>query len=76
MEDSFSMGWGRGWFWDYSGVLYLLYTLFLLLLHQLHLRSSGVRYWRLETIVLIYPSSPSFPFDNTVFEVCESVSVL
>ena len=30
----------RGWFWDDSSPLHLLDT-FLLLLHQLHLRSSG-----------------------------------
>ena len=31
------------WFWDDSHMLHLLCTLFLLLLHQLHLRSSGIR---------------------------------
>ena len=36
-----------GCFQDDSSALHLLCTLFLLLLHQLHLRSSGVRSWRL-----------------------------
>ena len=34
---------GRGWFGEDSSTLYLLRTLFLLLLHQLHLKSSGFR---------------------------------
>ena len=38
-----------GWFQDDSSALHLLCTLFLLLLHQLHLRSSGIRSWRLGT---------------------------
>ena len=41
MEDSFSTDQGWGWFWDDSSALHLSCTLFLLLLHQLHLRSSG-----------------------------------
>ena len=41
------MGVGRGWFQDDSITLHLLCTLFLLLLHQLHLRSPGIRSWRL-----------------------------
>ena len=45
-------GWGRGWSGDDSRALHLLYTLFLSLLHRLHLRSSGVRPWRLGTPVL------------------------
>ena len=49
VEDSFSRGRGRGWFGDDAGALHLLDTLSLLLLHQLHLRSSGVISWRLET---------------------------
>lgn len=37
----------EGWFWDYSSKIHLLYTFFLLLLHllllhQVHLRSSGI----------------------------------
>ena len=44
---------GEGeWFQDDSSPLRLLCTLFLLLLHQLHLRSSGIRSWRLGTLVL------------------------
>ena len=37
------------WFWDNSSILHLLCTLFLVLLPQLHLRSSGTRSWRLGT---------------------------
>lgn len=42
---------GRGWawFWNYSGAVHLLCILFLLLFHQLHVRSSGVRSQRSET---------------------------
>ena len=36
---------GWGWFQDDSNALHLLCTLFLLLLHQLHLRSSGDRFF-------------------------------
>ena len=36
----------RGWFGDDSSALHLLCTLFLLVLHQLHLTSWGVRSWR------------------------------
>ena len=43
-----------GWFWDDSSELHLLCTLFLLLLYQLHLKSSGFRSWRLGTPGLIY----------------------
>ena len=35
------------WFRDDSSALHLLCMLFLLLLHQLYLRSSGIRSWRL-----------------------------
>ena len=49
VEDNFFTdgGWGRCQ--DDSSTLHLLCTLFLLLLHQLRLRSSGIRSWRLET---------------------------
>ena len=40
---------GCGWFRDDSSALHLLCTLFLLQLHQLHLRSSGIRSPRLGT---------------------------
>ena len=43
--------WGA-WFQDDSSLLHLLCSLFLLLLHQLHLRSSGIRSQRLETPTL------------------------
>ena len=52
VEDSFSMDWVRGWFQDNSSVLHLMCPLFLLLLYQLHLTSSGIRSWRLGTPVL------------------------
>ena len=44
VEDHFSTDLGmRGWFQNNSSALHLLCTIFLLLLHQLHLRSSGIR---------------------------------
>ena len=50
MADNSSMDQGsRGWFWDDSSTSHSLYILFLFLLHQLHLRSSGIRSWRLGT---------------------------
>ena len=50
MEDSFAMDLGiGGWFGDDSSTLGLLGTLFPLLLFQLHIRSSGIRSWRLWT---------------------------
>ena len=39
---------GTEWFWDDCSTSHILYTLFLLL-HQLHLRSSGIRSRRLGT---------------------------
>ena len=49
MEDNFlTDGVGR-WFGDDSRAWHLLCTLFLLVLHQLHLRSSSIRSWRLGT---------------------------
>ena len=45
----FPRTWVRGWFQDDLIPLHLLCTLFLLLLHQLHLRSSGIRSRRLGT---------------------------
>ena len=52
-------GW-EGWFRDDSSTLHLLCTLFLLLLYQLHLRSSDFKSWRcrapglLEDFSLLY----------------------
>ena len=43
VEDNFFMDWGGGWFQDDSSAWHLLCTLFLLL-HRLHLRSSGIRW--------------------------------
>ena len=56
VEDKFfyrlCVGGGGCWFKADSSELHLSCTLFLLLLHQLHLRSSGTRFWRLKTFVL------------------------
>ena len=52
VEDNFSTDlWGAGWWvvWDDSSALHLLCVSFLLLLHQLHLRSSGIRSRKLGT---------------------------
>ena len=43
-------GW-EGSFGGDSSTLHLLGTLFLLLLHQLHLRSSGIKSWQLKTLL-------------------------
>ena len=47
MEDSFPQTGLGGWFWGDVNALHLLCTLFILLLHQLHPRSSGIRSQRL-----------------------------
>ena len=48
MEDSFSIDVGvEGWFQGDSSTLHLLYTWLLVLLHELYLRSSGIRSRRL-----------------------------
>ena len=49
VEDNFSTDGGGGRLCDDSSTLHLPGTLFLLLIHRLHLRSSGIRSWRLET---------------------------
>ena len=51
VEDSFStdLDRGKGMVWGRFQHIILLHTLFLLLLHQLHLKSSGFRSRRLET---------------------------
>ena len=47
VEDNFSMDQGGRWFRDDSSAFYLWCTVFLLLLHQFHPRSSGIiRSWR------------------------------
>ena len=48
----FFCGWRGGWFRDDSSALHLLCTFFLLLLYQLHLRSSGIKSQRLGTSAL------------------------
>ena len=52
----YGLGW-EGWFWDDSRALHLLCTLFLLLLHQLQLRSSVIRSRRLgpPTLIRVLP---------------------
>ena len=57
MEDSFSTDSERGWFRDDLSALHLLCILFLLLLHQLHLRSSGFGSQRLGTPCLSHTLS-------------------
>ena len=52
--------WG-GWFQDDSSVLLLLWTLFLFLLHQLHLRSPGLRSQRLGPLHTYVQSFFGFP---------------
>ena len=53
VEDNLPQTGSGDGFWDDSSALHLLCTLFLLLLlHQLHLRSSDIRSWRLGTPVL------------------------
>ena len=52
--------WG-GWFQDDSSVLLLLWTLFLFLLHQLHLRSPGLRSQRLGPLHIYVHSFFGFP---------------
>ena len=47
----FFHGWGTGWFGDDTSALHLLCTLFQLLLHQLHLRSSGIRSQRWDNLI-------------------------
>ena len=52
-------GRGRGrWFQDVSSMLHLLCILLLILLHQLHFRSLGIRSWRLGTPVLQFRLKP------------------
>ena len=64
MAYDFSMDQGEGgWVWDDLSALPLLCTLFLFLLHQLHLRSIGIRSQRLgmpalEHRLIYYPEKP------------------
>ena len=51
LEDNFSTDGGVGGFGDDSRALHLLHNLFLLFVHQLHLRSSGIRPRRLARAV-------------------------
>ena len=44
--NSSAVGQGEGWFRNDSSTLHVLCTLFLLLLYQLHLRSSDIKSWR------------------------------
>ena len=54
MGENTSMDSEGGWFQDDSAASHLLQTLFLILLHQLHLRSPGIRFQRLGTLNLGY----------------------
>ena len=56
MEDNFFIDWSRKeeWFGDNLSILHVLWTLFLLLLHQFHLSLSGTRSQRLGTPALPY----------------------
>ena len=49
VEDNFPRTGVGGMVQDDSIALHLVCTLFLFLLHQLHLTSAGVRFWRLGT---------------------------
>ena len=51
VEDNFSTDQGRECFQDDSRLLHLLCTLFLLLLHQVNLRLSSIKFWRLGTLM-------------------------
>ena len=74
VEDNFSMDWGegRGWFWDDSSELHSLCTLFLLLIHQLHFRSPGIRPQRLGTLAV--DDSPISNSDASPVLYCSSRS--
>ena len=50
----------RGWFQDDSSTQHLLDTLLLLLLHQLHLKSSGIRPRRLGTPALNWINNKTY----------------
>ena len=72
MEDNFPMD-GGGWFQNDSSVFYLSCTLFLLLSHQFHLRSSGIRSWRLGTPDIKCPYMTTWLIHKSVLEdvLCE-----
>ena len=69
-----------GWFWDDSSTLYLFCTLFLLLLHQLHLRSLGIRSWSLSTPDLEQCCLPSWVWFVNIclsfFVLCSCIAVI
>ena len=65
----------EGWFQDNSNALHLLCTLFLLLLHQLHLRSSGIRFQRLETPDLCIVWLPRHLLMKSIGEFCPSLAI-
>ena len=65
VEDNISRTGDGGWLWNDSSTLHLLCSLFLLLLYQLHLRSSGIRSWRLGTLNLSHPSGLTHKFAHT-----------
>ena len=74
------------WFQDESSALHLLYTFFLLL-HQLHFRSPGIRFWKLGTPVVKHsgsltakaqsetmPPHPFLPFTFLKLQPCFNLS--
>ena len=75
IKDNFSMDGERGWFGDDSSASHLLCTLFLLLLHQLHLRSSGIRFQRLETPDLCIVWLPRHLLMKSIGEFCPSLAI-
>ena len=56
-ENRFSMDWGGVMIWGWFKCITFIVTLFLLLLHQLHLRSSDLRSGRLGTPALKHPAT-------------------
>ena len=56
-ENRFSMDWGGVMIWGWFKCITFIVTLFLSLLHQLHLRSSDLRSGRLGTPALKHPAT-------------------
>ena len=79
IEDVFPMDWNNdGWFGDDSNALHLLCSLFLLL-HQLHLKSSGIRSGRLGTPALKHPAASvqseiEFSPSRTLFPIAYNIT--
>ena len=70
VEDNFSIDWVGGWGQDYSSALHLLCIWFMLLLHQFHFRSSGIRSQSLGT-----PASKSYKLEEVwSYLSCKNIS--